>query len=89
MRSVVLALTALVAAVAAPPAAADSLVFIRDHNVWLANADASGQYQVTRDGTSGAPYESPSQADDGTIVAIRETPGARRQIYRMTQSGGC
>jgi hypothetical protein len=80
------ACVALAAAVAAP-AAADSLTFIKDHNVWLANPDGSGQYQVTFDGTAGSPYDSPSQADDGTVVAIRQTPGQRRQIYRMTQSG--
>ena len=62
-------------------------VFVKEHNVWLANPDGSGQYQVTFDGTAGAPYESPSQANDGTIVAIRETPGQRRQLYRMSQSG--
>ncbi len=71
----------------AAPALGDSLVFIRGANVWLSNPDGSGEYQVTFDGSSAAPYESPSQSDDGTIVAIRETPGARRQIYRMTQSG--
>ena len=76
-----------VAAVAAVPAAADSLAFVREHNVWLAHTDGSGQYQVTFDGTAGAPYESPSQADNGTVVALRHTPGQRRQIYRMTQSG--
>ena len=71
----------------APPAAADSLAYVKDHNVWLANPDGSGQYQVTLDGTAGAPYDTPSQSDDGTVVAIRATPGQRRQIYRMTQSG--
>jgi hypothetical protein len=73
--------------VAAAPAAADSLVFVRDNNVWLANADGSGQYQVTLDGTAGSPYQSPSQADDGTIFAIRQPPGGRNQLWRMSQSG--
>ena len=44
-----------VAATLAPAAAADSLVFIRGHNVWLANPDGSGQYQVTFDCESGSP----------------------------------
>ena len=85
-----LTLTGVLAAlvVAAPNAAADSLVFIRDHNVWLANADGSGQYQVTLDGTTGSPYSSPSQADDGTIVALRTPFGGRPQIWRMHQNGG-
>jgi hypothetical protein len=82
-------LTAACAAglVAAPAATADSLVFIRDSNVWLSNPDGSGQYQVTLDGTAGSPYESASQSNDGTIVAIRQPPGGRNQFWRMTQSG--
>ena len=79
---------ALVALMAAGPAAADSLVFIRADNVWLANTDGSGQYQVTLDGTPGSPYSSPSQADDGTIVALRTPAGGRPQIWRMHQNGG-
>ena len=75
------------AAIAAP-AAADSIVYVKDANVWLANADGSSAYQVTLDGTAANPYESSSEADDGTIVAIRQVPGERRRIYRMTQSGG-
>jgi hypothetical protein len=74
-------------AATAAPARADTLTFIKSHNVWLANPDGSGQHQVTFDGTAAAPYESPSQADGGAVVAIREAPGQRRQIYRMTQSG--
>ena len=71
----------------APSAMADSLVFIRDNNVWLSNPDGSGQYQVTLDGTAGSPYESPSQSDGGTVMAIRRPPGGRNQLWRMTQSG--
>ena len=77
-----------VAAAAAGAAAADSMVYVKDGNVWLANADGSSPYQVTLDGTAANPYESSSEADDGTIVAIRQVPGERRRIYRMTQSGG-
>jgi hypothetical protein len=68
-------------------AAADSLVFIKANNVWIANANGSNQQRVTRDGTARYPYESPSQADDGTIVAVRRTATTRRQIYRMQRSG--
>ena len=41
-------------ALAALPAAAsaDSIVFIKDANVWLANGDGSGLYQVTTDGSA-------------------------------------
>ncbi|HET8757741.1 MAG TPA: hypothetical protein VFM58_17110 [Solirubrobacteraceae bacterium] len=71
---------------AAAPASADSLVFVKNSNVWLANPDGSGQYQVTTDGTAANPYTSPSQADDGTIVAARARP-AGGPLYRMRQNG--
>jgi hypothetical protein len=83
-----LATAGLVAGAVTAAPAADSIVYIKDTNVWLANADGSSPYQVTLDGTAANPYESPSEADDGTIVAVRQVPGQRRQIYRMTQSGG-
>ncbi|MGZ8634512.1 MAG: hypothetical protein ACXWZZ_11765, partial [Solirubrobacteraceae bacterium] len=72
-------LTALVVAAAAvvalaATASADSIVYVKDGNVWLTSPDAARQYQVTFDGG----YSSPSQADDGTIVALRA-----RQFVRM------
>ncbi len=90
-RTVRVAVAALAAAVlalaAASVASADSLAFVKENNVWLANPDGSGLYQVTFDGTPSAPYETPSQSDAGIVVAVRQAPGQRRQIYRMTQSG--
>jgi hypothetical protein len=68
--------------VAAAPAAADSIVYAKDGNVWLANPDGSGQYQVTTDGTPEHPYRSPSQADDGTIAV-----GFGDEILRLRQNG--
>ncbi|HVY97441.1 MAG TPA: hypothetical protein VHA54_10835 [Solirubrobacterales bacterium] len=76
----------LFALVANGTAAADSLVFVKDNNVWLANPDGSGQYQVTLDGSADNPYQSPSQADDGTIVAARKQPNGG-PLYRMKQNG--
>jgi hypothetical protein len=67
-------------------AAADSLVFIKENNVWLAQPDGTGQYQVTLDGTADNPYQSPSQADDGTIVAARKLPNGG-PLYRIKQNG--
>lgn len=60
-----------VAAVLLLPAAAhaDSIVYVKDANVWVASPDGSGQRQLTRDGTADHPYRSPSQADDGTVAA--------------------
>ncbi len=73
-----LAALTVVALAAASPAAADSIVYLRDGNVWLTSPDATRQYQVTFDGG----WDSPSQADDGTIVAAKG-----RQLVRMDRSG--
>ncbi len=50
------ALTVATALVCAAPAAGDSIVYLRDWNVWLANSDGTGQYQVTTDGREALPY---------------------------------
>lgn len=67
-------LTLLVGLLAMFPYAAaargSSLVFTRpDGNVWLANPDGSGQYQVTLDGSAASPYSSPSQATFAVLVS--------------------
>lgn len=83
---VVVAGCCLFALGASATAAADSLVFVKENNVWLAKPDGSGQYQVTLDGTADNPYQSPSQADDGTIVAARKQPNGG-PLYRLKQNG--
>jgi len=72
------------AALALSPAlaSADSIVYVKDGNVWLASGSGGNQYQVTTDGTAEHPYRSPSQADDGTIAA-----GYGEEILRMKQNG--
>jgi len=72
------------AALALSPAlaSADSIVYVKDGNVWLASGSGANQYQVTTDGTAEHPYRSPSQADDGTIAA-----GHGDEIVRMKQNG--
>lgn len=67
-----------VAAGAAPSAPADSIVFERGGNVWLANPDGSGQRQLTSSGG----YSRPSQADDGTIIAAKDAV-----LHRLSRSG--
>jgi hypothetical protein len=47
------------------------MVFIKKSNVWTAKDDGSRQTRLTRDGTRGNPYFSPSIAYNGTIVALR------------------
>jgi hypothetical protein len=71
MRTKLLAgIAALAAAGAvAAPASADSIVFVKDHNVWSSGTDGSGARAVTRDGTADQPYSSPSQDDRGVIAA--------------------
>ena len=81
-RTIAIGMAALASLVAAAPAAADSIVYIKDHNVWVAEPDGSSQHQVTLDGTAGWAYGSPSQADDGTIVARKGT-----DIVRLKQNG--
>ena len=55
--------------VPAAAASADSIVFVKNANVWVASPDGSSQRQLTRDGTADHPYRSPSQADDGIVAA--------------------
>lgn len=62
--------------------ASGSIVFVKGGNVWLAAPDGSSQRRVTRDGTAGNPYTSPTQADNGTIVALRDT-----QVARLGRTG--
>lgn len=83
-RRFVFALAALLAApmtaAAAPPSG--SIVFVRDGDVWRINASGTRQQQITRDGAPARPYRVPSQADDGSVVALRGG-----QIHRWALNG--
>ena len=48
-----------------------TIVYIKNHNIWFAKGDGTAQVQVTKDGTAASPYASPTQADDGTLVASK------------------
>lgn len=78
MRRYSALVAAVVALAAAPPALADSIVFERSGDVWLASPDGSSQRQVT---TSGG-YSRPSQAADGTIIAAKDSV-----LHRLSRSG--
>jgi hypothetical protein len=78
----VLPLALLLALALAAPAAADSLVYVKDSNVWSARPDGSEQRRLTSDGIPQDPYSSPTQADDGTIVAVRGT-----RLYKLDSQG--
>ncbi len=71
----------LLLALLVPAAAqADSIVFIKGGDVWL--TDGARVVRVTTDGG----YESSSQADDGTIVAVKND-NDNRYLIRMNRSG--
>jgi hypothetical protein len=76
------ALLAAVAATAvlatAGPAAAESISYIKDGDVWLTTSDGSRQYQVTYTGI----YSYASQADDGTIIAL-----TGERLHRLDRAG--
>jgi hypothetical protein len=61
-------LTGALLAVALLPAAAraDSIVFVKGGQVWIANADGSGAHAFTQHQYG---WASPSEADNGTVVA--------------------
>jgi hypothetical protein len=68
----------VVAGVAASPAAADSIVYVKQGNLYLTSPDGSQGYQLTSDGG----YSSPSQAADGTIGALHDD-----QMVRLDRRG--
>jgi hypothetical protein len=83
MKSIrMLAVSGALALCAAAPAAADSIAYVKDNNIWLASPDGSHQVQITHDGSPASPYRSPSQADDGTIAAAHGS-----DLVRLAQSG--
>jgi WD40-like Beta Propeller Repeat len=73
------ALAAALSMVAAAPAAADSIAYIKDGNVWLATPDGSRQVQVTHTGG----YSYVSQADSGVMIAL--APGER--LHKLSRAG--
>jgi hypothetical protein len=87
LRLLVLPFVLLVLALApASAAAATSLVYIQGGNVFIANADGSNPHQVTTDGSTANPgqtaYRSPTEANDGTIVAAKGG-----ELIHMRQNG--
>ncbi len=67
---------------ASAAAAPGAIVYIKDHNVWLADGDGGQARQVTSGGTPGDPWQSPTQSDAGVVVAHHSG-----LIYRMNQRG--
>jgi hypothetical protein len=65
-------------ALAADVALADSIVYTKNGDIFLAVPDGSREFQVSNVGG----FSDPTQADDGTIVATRS-----RKLYRMNRFG--
>jgi hypothetical protein len=63
-------------------ASSGGLVYVKGGNVWRARPDGSHAHRVTRNGTRRLRYDHPSQADSGTIVALRGT-----DMFRFTRRG--
>ena len=77
-RTLALAIAIGAGLIAAPPASADSLVYEKDGNIWQSQPDGTDQRQITTDGG----YARPTQADDGTIVAVKN-----QLLVRMDRGG--
>ncbi len=65
-------------AVFCAPAAADSISYVKDGDVWLTSPDGARQVQVTRDGG----YTFASQADDGTLLGLHG-----QRLRRLDRTG--
>lgn len=59
-----------------------SIVFVKNHNVWIARGNGSHAHAVTKTGTRTSPYHSPSESNAGVIAAAHGP-----FIVRMTQRG--
>ena len=69
-------------ATSARAAQTGTIVFVRDHDLWLTRPDGSGMRQLTTDGTEDSPYEHPTMSTDGVVAAMKGS-----DIVRMSQGG--
>ena len=68
--------------------ASGSIVYVQANNVWVMAPDGTGKRQITRDGTASSPYLSPTESNDGTIVAVRNSAaGDVGSIYVLNRAG--
>jgi len=66
----------------ASAAAGGTITYVKGNDVWVAAADGGRARRVTTTGTTASPWRSPTESDDGHIVA-----GRGSLIYRMDQWG--
>jgi len=78
-----LLIAALAALVLAASAQASSIVYIKNGDVWLANANGKRQRAITRNGTPANPYRSPAYSNRGVITAVR----GRRDVHFFNRRG--
>src|SRR6188472_3432427 len=77
-RQITAALAVALSLVAAAPASADSISYLRDGNIWLTTPDGARQVQVTTTGI----YSYASQADDGTFIAL-----TGERLHKLSRDG--
>ena len=71
---------------AAAHAASDTLAYAKDGDIYVSAPDGSREARITADGG----YAWPSQADDGTLVAVRQTAEngrTPRRLHRFRRDG--
>ena len=73
-------LLALVIGVTAGSAGASSIVYVKANSIWVVGPDGKHPTKLT---SGGRKFASPSQADNGTIVAL----GDDNHLYRFNHSG--
>ena len=73
------ALAVTLALVAAAPAAADSIAYVKDGDMWLATPDGGRQQRITHTGI----YSYVSQADTGEMIAL--APDER--LHKLSRTG--
>ena len=78
-RTPAIALTLTVCLLAAGRARASSIVYVKANSVWVSDPNRRTQTKLT----SGRKFASPSQADNGTIVAL----GDDNHLYRFSHTG--
>ncbi len=80
---------ALVALAIAPAAGASSVAYIAgDGNLHIISPDGSRDKQLTTDATADSKYRSPSQIDDGRVVALRRASGTSSFAIFLDRNDG-
>lgn len=83
-----LAAVAILAAIAVPGAAASSIAYVAgDGNLHLVSPDGAREVPLTTNATPDAKYRSPSQLDDGRVVAVGKSNGTSSFAFFFGRDG--